>query len=121
MEERRRLSCCCDSKRSLMPLTCPGDTKLDLWIDRGVCVETGPCRIDNIEGEVGSVPLSFALRGRRLCEGDAFRGDGERRNPADDSVEGVRLKLTSPIFMVMLNGRAAVSAAMVEMLLLVLI
>ena len=80
-------------------------------MDRGVDEEIGDWRIDNIGGEVvGSV--LFVLKGlRRLCEGDAFRGDGRRRE--GDSGEGVRMKLTSPILMVMLSGRAAVSAVMV--------
>jgi hypothetical protein len=51
-------------------------------------------------------------------EGEAFRGDGERRKPVEDdgSVEGFRRKLTSPIDMVMLSGRVAASAAMVVIL-----
>lgn len=41
-----------------------------------------------------------------------MRGEGERRKLVDKSVEGVRQKLTSPIFMVMLTGMA-LSDAMV--------
>jgi len=63
------------------------------------------------------------LSGGRRClceEGEALLlrggGDGERRKTPDEDdgcsvVEGVRLKLTSPIDMVMLSGRVAVSAA----------
>ena len=78
-------------------------------MDRGVDEEIGDWRIDNIGDEVGSV--LFVLKGRRLCEGDAFRGNCRRGE--GDSGEGVSMKLTSPILMVMLIGRAAVSAVMV--------
>jgi hypothetical protein len=57
---------------------------------------------------VGVVSWSCDLRGH-LC------GEGERKSDEEEgsSVIGVRLKLISPMDMVMFIGRAVVSAAMV--------